>query len=380
MAALILLAALGCGSSASQQAPTDTGGTGGGETGGTGGAGGKATGGTTGQARDAAPDLAPAGPDASLTPDLAPTIDTGSAPGADAPAANGPAKIVLVAGGGNGGDGSPAAMAKLSLPFGTAVDPMNGDIYIVEFSGHVRRIDGQGMISTVVGTGATGPGGKVTLNQPHDLLFQPGTRRLFIADTFAKRVVRMDAATGETEVFIGAGTQLLAGIGRTFHLAFDREGKRLYVTDYEGGKVAIIDMAPGAGGVVNVAVGANPRAIAVDSKANLYVVNNNAVMKKFDAMGASTTAVGGLMAPKHLTVDGADDVIICDTEVNLIRKWSPGTSAAVKIAGTGAMGTGTLGGAPEQAAFNRPHGVFVDAQGRIYIADSDNNRLLRIER
>jgi DNA-binding beta-propeller fold protein YncE len=257
---------------------------------------------------------------------------------------------------------------------------MNGDIYIVEFSGHVRRIDGQGMISTVVGAGASGPGSKVTLTQPHDLLFQPGTRTLFIADTFAKRVLRMDAATGETTVFIGAGTPLLAGIGRTFHLAFDAGGKHLYVTDYEGGKVAIIDVAPGAGGVDSVAVGANPRAIAVDSKANLYVVNNNAVMKKFDAMGGSSTAVMGLNAPKHLMVDGADDVIICDTEINLIRKWTPGSAAPVKLAGTGAQGTGMLGGAPEQAAFNRPHGVFVDGQGRIYIADSDNNRVLRIER
>jgi DNA-binding beta-propeller fold protein YncE len=190
----------------------------------------------------------------------------------------------------------------------------------------------------------------------------------------------MDAATGETVAFLGAGTPLAAGIGRTFHLAFDKAGTRLYVTDYEGGKVAIVDVAPGAGGLDEVAVGANPRAIAVDSKANLYVVNNNAVMKKFDPMGGSSTAVTGLMAPKHLTVDGADDVIICDTEVNLIRRWTPGASAAVKIAGTGAMGTGMLGGAPEQAAFNRPHGVFVDAQGRIYIADSDNNRVLRIER
>jgi DNA-binding beta-propeller fold protein YncE len=190
----------------------------------------------------------------------------------------------------------------------------------------------------------------------------------------------MDAATGEVVVFAGAGAQVAPGLGRTFHLAFDRAGDHLYVTDYEGGKVAIISVAPGAGGVDDIAVGANPRAIAVDSKANLYVVNNNAVMKKFDAMGGSSTAVMGLNAPKHLTVDGADDVIICDTEVNLIRKWTPGAAAPVKLAGTGVQGTGMLGGAPEQAAFNRPHGVFVDAQGRIYIADSDNNRVLRIER
>ena len=95
--------------------------------------------------------------------------------------------------------------------------------------------------------------------------------------------------------------------------------------------------------------------------------------------GGGMTVVGGLSAPKHLAVDAADDVIICDTESHAIRKWVPGTNAAVKIAGTGAQGTGTLGGAPEMAAFSRPHGLTLDGQGRIYVADSNNNRVLRIE-
>jgi YVTN family beta-propeller protein len=376
--ALVIWAAFGCQSS---RAPAGSGGSGGDGTGGaeSGGASGKAgSGGSGGQPRlDAAPDLAAGGPDLALPLD-GPAADLPPSVAPDAPPASGPAKIVLVAGGGNGGDGSPAAMAKLSVPFGTAVDPMNGDIYIAEFTGRVRRIDDKGIISTVVGTGAPGPGGKVTLDQPHDLLFRPGTRTLFIGDTYAKRVVKMDAATGEAVAFAGAGTQVAAGIGRTFHLAFDKSGDHLYVTDYEGGKVAVIDLATSA--VNSIAVGANPRVHAVDSKGNLYVVNNNAVMKKFDPMGGSSTAVGGLAAPKHLAIDHDDSVIICDTEVNLIRRWTPGSTTTVKIAGTGAEGTGMLGGPPEQAAFKRPHGVFVDAQGRLYIADSDNNRVLRIER
>ena len=370
---LVFLTALGCAQSAHPPAG------GGGGSGGEGGSetGGSSGGGAGGQPRlDAAPDLATAG-------DLAGSFDGALAeaavlpPDASAPN-NGPAKIVLIAGGGSGGDGSPAVMAKLSEPFGTAVDPMTGELYIAEYTGgHVRKIDGQGIISTVVGAGATGPGGKVTLVQPHDVLFQPGTRNLFIADTFANRVVKMNAATGETVAFAGAGTPVAANMVKTFHLAFDRAGQHLYVTDNGGGKVVVIDLASSA--VMTVDAGSNIRAIAVDSKGNLYLSNNNAVLRKIDAMGAASNAVAGLNAPKHLAVDAADNVIICDTEINVIKKWTPGAPSAVKIAGSGAMGTGTLGGAPEQAAFNRPHGLSVDGQGRIYISDSDNNRVLRIE-
>jgi DNA-binding beta-propeller fold protein YncE len=367
---MLLSALLGCGQSGH---PASGAGTGGG-----GGEGGGETGGTGGQAHsDAAADLATAGPDTALAADTS-APDLTPAPG-DAPPSNGAAKIVLVAGGGSAGDGSPAVMAKLTEPFGTAVDPMTGEIYIAEYTGgHVRRVDSKGIISTVVGAGASGGGGKVTLGNPHDLLFQPGTRNLFIADTFANRVVKMDAATGETAVFAGAGTALAASMTRTFHLAFDQTGDHLYVTDNGAGKVVVIDLK--ANTATSIDAGANIRAIAVDSKNNLYLSNNNATLRKIDAAGAVSTVLGGgLNAPKHLAVDAADDLIIADTEISVIKRWSPGAASAVKIAGTGAMGTGTLGGAPEQAGLNRPHGVFVDAQGRIYVADSDNNRVLRIE-
>jgi hypothetical protein len=369
--ALLLAAALGCGQSGGPPAGgAGAGGEGGSQTGGAGG-------GVVQGRVDAAPDVGGAGPDAGSTLLDAGAGDLAVAPPDTAPSA-GPAKIVLVAGGGPGGDGSPAVMAKLSEPFGTAVDPMTGELYIAEFTGHVRRIDGKGIISTVAGAGASGPGGKITLTNPHDVLFQPGTRNLFIADSFANRVLKMDAATGETAVFAGAGTQLAPGMVRTFHLAFDQSGEHLYVTDYGGGKVVIIDLKSNT--ATSVAAGANIRSIAVDSKKNLYLANNNAMLRKIDATGATSTVVGGLNAPKHLAVDADDNVIIADTEVDVIKKWTPGAASALKIAGTGAMGTGTLGGPPEQAAFNRPHGVFVDAQGRIYISDSDNNRVLRIER
>src|SRR5437763_1550890 len=67
-------------------------------------------------------------------------------------------KLVLVAGGGGAGDG-PATEAKLTGPFGVDSE-RDGNIYIVEHSGQrVRRIDPQGMLTTIAGTGERSSGG-----------------------------------------------------------------------------------------------------------------------------------------------------------------------------------------------------------------------------
>jgi sugar lactone lactonase YvrE len=79
-------------------------------------------------------------------------------------------------------------------------------------------------------------------------------------------------------------------------------------------------------------------------------------------------------------VDADDNVILADTENHVILKYRPRTGSVVRIAGTGQQGTGGLGGPPEQAQLSQPHGVYVDRTGVLYIADSSNHRVVRIER
>jgi sugar lactone lactonase YvrE len=354
---------LGC-ASGGQNASGGSGGEGAGGTGGakeTGGNGDVATGGASGGTvgtGGAMPDASTsAEPDADLAADsAAPTMDR-------PPMSNGPAKIVLIAGGGSGGDGTPAAMASTDKPFGAVVDPLSGDVYIAEYGGHkVRRIDDKGIISTVMGAGATGPGGKITLGQPHNLIFQPNSHILFVADTFAGRVIRMDTTTGESDVFA-------SGLGTAYCLGFDPTGEHLYVNNG-----SIIDVKTKM--TTKVGIG-SPRVIAVDSKRNLYF-GGGASLSVADPMGKISAVMGsgGLSAPKHLYPDLNDDIIIADTESNTIRKYVVATKSVVKIAGGGA---GMLGGDPNMAKLARPHGVSVDGQGRIWIADSFNDRVLRIE-
>jgi hypothetical protein len=350
------------GSSASGGSGTGGGSASGGSTGGAG----DNTGGSNGAGGSGGQTTDPVGSGGGDGNDAAAPVDGGSAGKPDRiPMPTGPGKIVVIAGGGNGGDGTLAAMASTSKPFGAVADPINGDIYIAEYGGHkVRRIDDKGMISTVMGAGASGPGGKITLGQPHNLIFQPNTHNLFVADTFAGRVIRMDTTTGESAVFVG-------GFGTAYCLAFDASGEHLYVT---AGGVTIIDVKTMTKTNVNTAT---PRVIAVDSKNNLYI-GGGASLKVADPMGKITDVMGsgGLAAPKHLNIDLDDNVLIADTESNTIKKYVIATKSVVKIAGGGAGGAD---GAPDMVKLARPHGISVDTQGRILIADSFNDRVLRID-
>jgi streptogramin lyase len=79
-------------------------------------------------------------------------------------------------------------------------------------------------------------------------------------------------------------------------------------------------------------------------------------------------------------LDRDGGVIIADTENHVIRKYSPGDGRIQRIAGTGQKGDHGLGGAPLAAELNQPHGVTLHANGDLYICDSSNHRVLRIDR
>jgi hypothetical protein len=72
--------------------------------------------------------------------------------------------------------------------------------------------------------------------------------------------------------------------------------------------------------------------------------------------------------------------LVTDTENHVIRRYSPRRGTIERVAGTGQRGAGGLGGPPEACQLNRPHGAFPHPRtGAIYISDSENHRVIRIE-
>jgi len=142
----------------------------------------------------------------------------------------------------------------------------------------------------------------------------------------------------------------------------------------------------------------DPRATAVDAKGNVYILERGGhCLRVVDPQGRIRTNAGTGKAgpaaarvdaseatfrgPKHLCVDKAGDVLICDSDNHCVRKYHVKDGIVERIAGTGRKGDAGIGGDPRAASLNQPHGVFVHpATGEVYIADSSNNRILRIER
>jgi sugar lactone lactonase YvrE len=144
----------------------------------------------------------------------------------------------------------------------------------------------------------------------------------------------------------------------------------------------------------------NPRRVALDSSGNLYVsdYNNNRVL--FYPAG-STTATrvygqnssftsntannGGISAtslnqPKSVAVDASGNLYIADTGNNRVLFYPAGSTTATRVYGQNGSFTsnalnGSLGVA-SASTLNQPGGVSTDASGNLYIADTNNNRVL----
>ena len=139
----------------------------------------------------------------------------------------------------------------------------------------------------------------------------------------------------------------------------------------------------------------DPRAITVDAKGNLYLLERGGhVLRVIDAEGTIRTVAGTGKAgpgsesspalkatfngPKYVAMDRDGSVLIVDTENHEIRRYIPGKEIVERVAGTGKTGSG-FDKDPKMLELARPHGVRVHPKtGDLYIADSDNGRILKI--
>lgn len=334
-------------------------------------------------------------------------------------------KIVLVAGEGEGGEGGPAREAKLQMPFAVDLDRA-GNLFLAEYIGQrVRKIDGKGILSTVAGTGEKGYGGddgpaaKARFNSIHSLVVA-ANGDVYITDSFNKRLRKIEGRTGVIRTIAGTGEKGFSGdgdpatkarFGDIYCAALDAKGEKLYLADLDNRRIRVVDLGSGVvetvagngekgvprdGAEARQAPLVDPRAVAVDAKGNVYILERGGhALRVVDVEGKIRTVAGTGKAgssgdggdalrarfngPKHLCVDRNGDVLIADTENHVIRKYLPGEGKIVRVAGTGRAGRAGLDGPPLKAELNQPHGVNARPDGTIYISDSSNNRVLKIE-
>lgn len=318
------------------------------------------------------------------------------------------------------GDGGQAIAAALNHPRGLAVDA-SGVIYIADVDNfRVRRVTSAGVISTVAGTGAfgaAGDGGLATQASFSDImgLAVDTSGNLYIADSGNRRIRKMTPA-GMVTTLAGTGTQGFSGDGgqataatlnRPTQVIVDPAGN-LYFSDSSNQRIRRvgtdgiittiagngIDGFSGDGGFATAASMSFPLGLARDQSGNLYFADgNNNRVRKITPGGIISTVVGdgvghfggdggpaisaSLNIPSDVAIDLAGNLYIADSGNNRVRKVD--TSGTITtVAGTGTDGFSGDGGPASQAALNFPWAVTTDAAGAVYIADRVNSRIRKI--
>jgi DNA-binding beta-propeller fold protein YncE len=318
--------------------------------------------------------------------------------------------VTVIAGTGQpgySGDGSAAIGATLNNPFDLAFSPDASLIFSDTYNHCIRRIDATtGIISTIGGTGESGfsgdadPAARARLNQPYGVVVDR-TGRVFFADRLNRRVRVIDT-TGIITTLAGNGSDLFSGDGgpaahaglvEPNGLALDPEQARLFIADVAGHRVRVVDLASGTietfagtgearhdgdGGSALEAGVFGARAVAFAPDGSLYVMERqgscirrirHGIIETVAGTGArGYTGDGGYArsavfnAPKEMAVDPAGNIFVVDTENNAIRRIDASTWTVTTIASNLA----------------RPHGALVAPDGSVLVGDSEHHQIRRL--
>lgn len=329
--------------------------------------------------------------------------------------------ITTVAGSGAGGyagENVPATDASLWSPYGVAVDALGNFFIADEDNDRIRKVDTNGIITTVAGNGSigySGDGGQATnanVGYPADVAVD-ASGNIFIAQQF-NYVIREVQTNGIIFTVAGNGNQGFSGDGGAATnaslagptgVAVDVFGN-IFIADEANSRVrkvgvnGIITTVAGNGNTTDSGDGGQaanagvvyPNGVAVDASSNLFIAESTRI-RKVNAAGIISTVAGNgtsgyagdggqataakLSNPAKLTVDASGNIFIADTYTNRIRKV--GANGIIStIAGNGSPGYSGDGGLATNASLAYPSGVAVDPSGNVFIADWFNNRIRKV--
>ncbi len=338
-----------------------------------------------------------------------------------------PAQLVTTIAGngvaGGAGDNGAAALAQLLAPRAVAVDA-RGNVYVADTTHRIRRIAPSGQITSFAGNGIVGNAGDgglaldANLNQPRGLAVD-SAGNVYIADTLNHRIRKVTAADGKIATLAGMGIEGNRGDGEAATqaelsfptgVAVDSQGN-VYVGDTGNHRVRKINVSDGkistiaGNGEVGFSGDGGPAAqaklfapvgVAVDVQNNVYFVDQgNQRIRRVSSDGTITTFAGtgattyngddrlantaNINEPRLIALDAAGDLYVADQGNHRIRKIARGTNLITTVAGSGVQGFGGDNSAPNGALLSIPQGVAVDAQGNVFIADTGNNRVRKVQ-
>ena len=217
----------------------------------------------------------------------------------------------------------------------------------------------------------------------------------------------------EPPVLIGYNISTIGtGFNNPQGVSLDSSGN-VYIADYSNSCIRMINAvdgsmstiagtagSPGHTGDGGLATGAKlnyPTGVAVDSTGNVYIADNeNHCIRMIDASTDNISTIAGtagsdgysgdggaatdaeLYQPYGVAVDSTGNVYIADRGNNRIRKLDASGNIST-IAGTGDSGYSGDGGAATSAELNLPQGVTLNSSGNLYISDTSNQCVRKVD-
>jgi streptogramin lyase len=306
--------------------------------------------------------------------------------------------------------------ATFSYPTGITSDGQ-GNLYVTDqYNQTIRKIDSSNNVTTIAGNAghrgrADGQGTNATFYHPNGITGD-GQGNLYVTDQYNSTIRKIDSNNNVTTI-AGHARNTGSADGQGTNASFNypnsitRDGQgNLYVTDQYNQTIRKIDsnnnVTTIAGQVGNTGSadgqGTNasfnyPSGITSDGQGNLYVVDqNNQTVRKIDSNDTVTTIAGqvGLQGSSDgpatnvdffmnpaITVDGQGNLFVADNVNNDILKI--GTNDSVTTIAGQVGNAGSANGQGTNASFNTPNGITVDSKGNLYVADSGNDTIRKID-
>lgn len=225
----------------------------------------------------------------------------------------------------------------------------NGDLFVADCGNHViRRVTPSGVVSTYAGGAnqsgtANGPVDDARFNCPSAIVFD-ADEAMYVVDSGGRSIRKIEADVVST------------------------------LADQADGLLTLVDLT-------------------VDSAGNVFVIDSKTI-KRVTPAGVTTTVAGALAAvatdgtgtaagfgqPSGIGVDGTDNLYIADTPIHAIRKVTPTYVVTTLPSALGQAGyTGYVDGSAASALFDTPMRVTASDDGTIYVADSLNCAIRKID-
>lgn len=302
-------------------------------------------------------------------------------------------------------DGTGTA-AQFSNPQGMTIDA-SGNLYICDFNNYrIRKITPTGVVTTIAGNGnnisldGTGTAAQVT---PNGITID-NAGNIYFTESFFNNKIRKITPAGVVTTIAGStegnadGTGTSAQFYNPRDIVLDKSGN-LYVADSGNHKIRKITPA----GVVTTIAGSTngyadgtgsaaqfsfPFGITIDNAGNLYVADtNNHKIRKITPSGVVTTIAGNTQGftdgtgtaaqfnnPTNLKFDRFGNLFISDSNNNRIRKMNSNGNITT-ITGSS---QGFVSGAIGLAQFYAPRGLAFDTTGNLFVVDSENHNIRKI--